>query len=50
MSSAALRIVTEALRDRIKTALGADVHVGPLDDLEAKDARLVLFLYGASRR
>jgi hypothetical protein len=48
MSSAAFRIVTEAIRDRVKTALGADVHVGPLDDLEAKDARLVLFLYRLS--
>lgn len=48
MSSAAFRIVTEAIRDRIQSAVGAGVHVGPLDDLEAKDARLVLFLYRAA--
>ncbi|QDF37519.1 DUF4255 domain-containing protein [Bradyrhizobium symbiodeficiens] len=48
MSSAGFRIVTEAIRDRIKAALQDDVHVGPLDDLAAKDTRLVLFLYRVS--
>ena len=52
MSSDAFSIVTEAIRNRIQVALAGpappSVHVGPLDDLAAKDARLVLFLYRVS--
>ncbi|MCV9961742.1 DUF4255 domain-containing protein [Pararhizobium sp. BT-229] len=54
MSADAFRNVTEALRERIANSLPdppvdeTSIHIGPLDDQKAKDARLVLFLYRAS--
>ncbi|GAB3374169.1 hypothetical protein GCM10027431_26570 [Lysobacter rhizosphaerae] len=56
MNHDALSIVTRALRDRIDAALHARassrsadaVHIGPLNDTAAKDARLVLCLYRVS--
>lgn len=54
MSADAFSNVTRALRERIENSLPnagvgqTRVHVGPLDDQDAKNARLVLFLYRAS--
>ncbi|MBJ6127182.1 Pvc16 family protein [Microvirga splendida] len=55
MSADKIRKVTEAIKTRIESALPdlvvpalTKVHVGPLDDQEAKNARLALFLYRAS--
>lgn len=51
MSAMILRTVAEALRDRIAAATSLDgkkIHVGPLDDDDARDADLVLFLYRVS--
>lgn len=54
MSADAFSNVTQALRARIENALPnplsgqPNVHIGPLDDQDAKNARLVLFLYRAS--
>ena len=54
MSADAFSNVTRALRERIQNSLPnvgggqTQVHVGPLDDQDAKNARLVLFLYRAS--
>jgi hypothetical protein len=54
MSSDAFSIVTQILKQRIEAALPnpavgqVQVHVGPLDDQEARNARLVLFLYRVS--
>lgn len=52
MSADAFKNVTEILRQRILTALPElqpdEVHVGPLDDLKAQNALLVLFLYRVS--
>ena len=50
MSAMAILQVTEALRDRLETALAnstvpGTVFVGPLDDADASGAALVLFLY-----
>lgn len=45
MDSAALRRITEALRDRLQAIPRVSVHVGPLDDDAAAEATLVLFLY-----
>lgn len=46
MDASALKRITEALRDRIQGALsGVTVHVGPLDDEEAANKTLALFLY-----
>ena len=50
MKGNAILRVTEALRERLKTALAASsvpgtVFVGPLDDADANGAALILFLY-----
>ncbi|HKY41569.1 MAG TPA: DUF4255 domain-containing protein [Pyrinomonadaceae bacterium] len=50
MSGDAIKLVTEALRSRLETALTRStipgtVFVGPLDDADASGAALVLFLY-----
>ena len=50
MTADAIFKVTEALRDRLTSALGnskvpGTVFVGPLDDKDASDAALILFLY-----
>lgn len=42
----AIRVVSEAVKQRLDTALGTDaVYIGPLDDDGAKDHLVVLFLY-----
>jgi hypothetical protein len=50
MKADAIKVVTEALRDRLKAALVSSgvpgtVFVGPLDDGDASGAALILFLY-----
>src|SRR5581483_9629060 len=50
MNGDAIQVVSKALRDFLKDALNAqdipgDVHVGPLDDDDAKAAIAMLFLY-----
>ena len=50
MSANAIKSASEALRDRLKTAVArydpaATVFVGPLDDADSSGAALVLFLY-----
>lgn len=50
MSADAILRVTEALRDRLEAALALSgvpgtVFVGPLDDVDASSAALILFLY-----
>jgi len=46
MDADALKQVSTALKDRIEAVVGANtVHVGPIDDDEAANAPLVLFLY-----
>jgi hypothetical protein len=50
MSAEAIFGVTQALRERLELALGASavpgtVFVGPLDDPDANNAKLILFLY-----
>jgi hypothetical protein len=50
MSAVAILQVTEALRDRLEVARAASgvpgrVFVGPLDDVDASGAALILFLY-----
>jgi hypothetical protein len=50
MKADAIKVVTEALRDRLKAALASSgvpgtVFVGPLDDGDASGAALILFLY-----
>lgn len=46
MDALGIETVTLALRDVIEQALGAGtVYVGPLDDANVGDARVVLFLY-----
>ena len=50
MSGDAIKLVTDALRARLETALSRStipgtVFVGPLDDADASGAALVLFLY-----
>src|SRR5436190_7631487 len=49
----AIKVVTEALRDRLKAALVSSgvpgtVFVGPLDDGDSSGAALILFLYRIS--
>ena len=56
MSASAFNIVAKTLKERIEAAVKGlivpphreIVHVGPLDDKDAKDAKLVLFLYRVS--
>jgi hypothetical protein len=53
MKADAIKVVTEALRDRLKTALASSgvpgtVFVGPLDDGDSSGAALILFLYRIS--
>ena len=50
MKADAIKVVTEALRDRLKAALASSgvpgtVFVGPLDDGDSSGAALILFLY-----